>query len=65
MRVAGVGTIEEANAYLENEYLPWWNRTLTVAPADAADAHRPLGKEHDLAETRPIAGTRPRAAADR
>jgi transposase len=49
MRVAGVGTIEEANAYLENEYLPWWNRTLTVEPADAADAHRPLGKEHDLA----------------
>jgi transposase len=51
MRVARVCTIEEANAYLENEYLPWWNRTLTVAPADAADAHRPLGKEHDLAAT--------------
>jgi hypothetical protein len=49
MRVAGVCTIEEANAYLENEYLPWWNRTLTVEPSDAADAHRPLGKEHDLA----------------
>jgi DNA-binding Lrp family transcriptional regulator len=49
MRVAGVCTIEEANAYLEEEYLPWWNRTLTVAPAHAADAHRPLGKEHNLA----------------
>jgi hypothetical protein len=49
MRVAGVRTIEEANAYLEKEYLPWWNQTLTVAPADAADAHRPLGKEPDLA----------------
>ena len=49
MRVAGVRTIEEANAYLENEYLPWWNQTLTVKPAEAADAHRPLGKEHDLA----------------
>src|SRR5712664_1524511 len=49
MRVAGVRTIEEANAYLENEYLPWWNQTLTVKPADAADAHQPLGKEHDLA----------------
>ena len=35
MRVAGVRTIEEANAYLEEEYLPWWNRTLTVEPADA------------------------------
>jgi transposase len=49
MRVAGVRTIEEANAYLENEYLPWWNQTLTVKPAEAADAHRPFGKEHDLA----------------
>jgi hypothetical protein len=49
LRVAGARTIDEANAYLEKEYLPWWNRTLIVPPADAADAHRPLGKEHDLA----------------
>ena len=49
MRVAQVGTIEEANAYLEAEYLPWWNRTLTVEPVHADDAHRPLGKGHDLA----------------
>ncbi len=49
MRVAGVRTIEEANAYLEKEYLPWWNRTLAVEPADAGDAHRPVGKESDLA----------------
>jgi transposase-like protein len=49
LRVAAARTIEEANAYLEKEYLPWWNRTLTVAPAELADAHRPLGKEHDLA----------------
>jgi transposase len=49
MRVAGVSTLEQANAYLDNEYLPWWNKTLIVTPANAADAHRPLGKEHDLA----------------
>jgi biotin operon repressor len=49
MRVASVCTIEQANAYLEKEYLPWWNQTLTVEPADAADAHRPLAKESDLA----------------
>jgi transposase len=49
MRVAGVCTIEAANAYLEEEFLPWWNKTLTVKPAAAEDAHRPLGKEHDLA----------------
>lgn len=49
MRVAGVRLIEEANAYLEKEYLPWWNQALAVKAADPADAHRPLGKEHDLA----------------
>jgi hypothetical protein len=51
MRVAGVCTMEAANAYLEEEFLPWWNKTLTVQPATAEDAHRPLGKEHDLAAT--------------
>jgi transposase len=49
MRVAGVRTLEEANAYLEKEFLPWWNQTLVVTPAHGADAHRPLAKEHDLA----------------
>lgn len=49
MRVAGVQTLEAANAYLVNEYLPWWNQTLVVRPANDADAHRPLGKDHDLA----------------
>lgn len=48
MRVAGVCTIEAANAYLEEEFLPWWNETLTVEPATAEDAHRLLGKEHIL-----------------
>jgi DNA-binding Lrp family transcriptional regulator len=49
LRVAGARTIEEANAYLEKAYLPWWNQTLTVKPAHPEDAHRPLGKEHNLA----------------
>jgi transposase-like protein len=49
MRVEKVRTIEEANAYLDQEYLPWWNQTLTVKPSDAADAHRPLDKKYDLA----------------
>jgi hypothetical protein len=49
MRVAGACTIEEANEYLKQEFLPWWNETLTVEPTSAEDAHRPLGKEHDLA----------------
>ena len=49
MRVAGVTTLEQANHYLETEFLPWVNATLAVAPASADDAHRPLEKHHDLA----------------
>ena len=49
MRVAGVTTLEQANHYLETEFLPWVNATLAVAPASADDAHRPLEKQHDLA----------------
>jgi hypothetical protein len=48
MRLVGVSTLEAANRYLEQEFLPWWNEHLTVVPASAADAHRPLGREHDL-----------------
>jgi hypothetical protein len=49
LRVAGARTLEQANAYLETEFIPWWNQTLAVVPASADDAHRPLGKEHSLA----------------
>ena len=49
MRKQKVCTLETANAYLEKEYLPLWNERFTVRPASEADAHRPLGKEHNLA----------------
>jgi Integrase core domain len=49
MRVAGVKTIEQANQYLEESYLVWWERELTVEPANSDDAHRPLDKSHNLA----------------
>jgi DNA-binding Lrp family transcriptional regulator len=49
MRVAGVKTIEEANRYLKEDYLVWWERELTVEPASSDDAHRPLEKSHNLA----------------
>jgi hypothetical protein len=49
MRAAGVRTREQANRYLETEFMPWWNQTLVVRPARAEDAHRPLEKHHDLA----------------
>ncbi len=49
MRVAGVKTIGQANEYLINDYLAWWERELTVEPAHKDDAHRPLDKSHNLA----------------
>ena len=49
LRVAGARTLEQANAYLEEEFLPWWNQHLRVLPAHPADAHRRLGGEHDPA----------------
>jgi transposase len=49
LRVAGAINLEQANAYLEQEFLPWWNRTLAVKPNNDCDAHRPLTQEHELA----------------
>jgi len=49
MRVAGVTTIEQANEYLANDYLAWWEHEMTVEPASPDDAHRPLEKSHNLA----------------
>ena len=49
LRVAGAQTLEQANEYLVDQFLPWWNQHLTVVPANPTDAHRPLGIQHDLA----------------
>ena len=49
LRVAGVKTIGQANQYLEQDYLVWWGRELTVEPAHPDDAHRRLDKSHNLA----------------
>ena len=49
MRVAGVKTIEQANRYLSEDYLVWWERELTVEAANSDDAHRRLEQSHNLA----------------
>jgi transposase InsO family protein len=49
LRVAGISTLEDANRYLQEEFLPWWNQHLVVVPENPTDAHRPLGQEHQLA----------------
>jgi transposase len=49
MRKKKVRTMEAANAYLGEEYLPLWNERFTVQPGSEVDAHRPLGKQQELA----------------
>ena len=41
-------TLEQANAYLESEFLPEWNERFTATAQNASNAHRPLGTEHHL-----------------
>jgi hypothetical protein len=49
LREAGVQNLEQANHYLEETYLPWWNSTLVVSPRRDPDAHRPLDPKIALA----------------
>ena len=44
LRRAGAKTLEEANAYLEREFLPDWDQRFGVKAASAVDAHRPIEK---------------------
>ena len=61
LRIAGASTLDQANRYLEKDFLPWWNQHLVEAPANTTDAHRALGVEHVLnsalshVETRQVA----------
>ena len=55
MRVAGVSTLDAANRFLADYWVPFWNERFAVEPQDPRDAHRPLppgiGLEALFAET--------------
>jgi hypothetical protein len=48
LRVAGITTMEDANRFLDEVFLPFWEERFTVEPREAADAHRPLAGDLDL-----------------
>ena len=48
MRLAGVCTIDAANEFLEQVFLPFWEQRFTVVARRPHDAHRRLGREHRL-----------------
>ena len=58
LRVAQAKSLEQANRYLEEEFLPWWNQHLKVVPKNPTDAHRPLDQSHDLAASLSLVETR-------
>ena len=50
LRLADISTIEEANPFLWEIYIPDHNERCAVEPANRTDAHRPLLKFHRLEE---------------
>jgi hypothetical protein len=58
LRVARASTLEQANQYLEREFLPWWNQHLVVLPASPIDAHRELDSSHNLDASLSLVDTR-------
>ncbi|MFC1522046.1 ISNCY family transposase [Elusimicrobiota bacterium] len=50
LRLAGICTMQEANRFLRDVYIPQHNASFAVEPASRANAHRPLLKTHDLEE---------------
>src|SRR5881397_1180954 len=48
LRVAGITTLEAANAYLRDQFLPDYHTQFTRPPADPASAFVPLGQTVDL-----------------
>lgn len=49
LRKVGAGNLEQANRYLQQVYLPLWNRRFSCAAGQAGDAHRALDRRLELA----------------
>ena len=48
LRVRGILNYEDANRFLEDVYIPFWNGRFAVEPAEPRDAHRKLPRRVDL-----------------
>jgi transposase len=47
LRLRGIADLDQANAFLKQEFLPQLNRRFVVEPASAADVHQPLPRNLD------------------
>lgn len=50
LRLRGISTMEAANRYLWDVYIPEHNARFAVEPANSSNLHRPLLPDHDLDE---------------
>ena len=48
LRQVGAQDLKTANQYLQQVYVPLWNRRFSREPRMAGDAHRPLHRETNL-----------------
>jgi hypothetical protein len=48
MRIARVSSLDDANQFLEETFIPFWNHRFAVEPSSSVDAHRPLPEPCDL-----------------
>jgi hypothetical protein len=58
LRLLGVKTVEEANSYLQDEYIAEYNRLFAVVPASLVNVHRPLEMTHNLEQILSLHNTR-------
>jgi len=58
LRLAGISSIEQANEFLERQFLREYNRRFMVKAAAAADAHRPVPANLTLPEVLCVQATR-------
>ena len=50
LRLRGTSTMEAANQYLWNQYIPEHNARYAIEPANSSNVHKPLLATHDLDE---------------
>lgn len=48
MRVAGIATMDDANRFLEEVFIPFWDKRFGVEPRETVDAYRALPEGVDL-----------------
>ena len=49
LRLRGISDKDTANRFLEEEFIPWFNKKFGVVPVQSADLHRKINRQEQLA----------------